>query len=270
MKNLYILLAIITGIGISDQITRGSKKSNNTANIAEASLINTGAGKSSAKAKLSEAEKEAFFKEYAEQVYNTIDGSKPSLSVFTQALQVYHSLNEEAAVKKNNLLSVIDFSLPSTEKRFWIFDLEKNMTLENTVVSHGRNSGMNKAKSFSNKVNSYKSSLGAYITAETYVGKHGLSLRLDGLEEGINDKARERAIVIHTASYANPSVIEAQGRLGRSLGCPAIPVNKIDIIKNISEGSVLFIYANDKKYTSKSRFNDFDSAYTAIEKFINV
>jgi hypothetical protein len=269
MNKLYILLIlIITVVGITELffIDTDTKKTKRL----EASLINTAALKNSAKAELTNEEKEAVFKDYAEKVYNNISGSKPRLTVFTQALQVYHTLNQEAPVKKSNLLTVIDFSLPSTEKRLWVFDLENNITLENTVVSHGKNSGMNKATKFSNKVNSYKSSLGAYLTAETYVGKHGLSLRLDGLEKGINDRARERAIVIHTASYANPSVIEAQGRLGRSLGCPAIPVNKIDIIKNISEGSVLFIYANDKKYTSKSRFNDFDSAYNAIEKHLNV
>lgn len=118
--------------------------------------------------------------------------------------------------------------------------------------AHGKNSGENYATSFSNAVGSYKSSLGFYLTGSTYRGKNGYSLLLDGLEKGINDCARERAIVVHGAAYANPSVCRG-GRLGRSFGCPALPQALTKpIINTIKGGSVLFIYANNKEYMAKS------------------
>ena len=124
----------------------------------------------------------------------------------------------------------------------------------NSVVSHGRNSGELYAKNFSNKPSSYKSSLGFYKTAETYHGKHGLSLRLDGLEKGFNDLARPRAIVIHGADYAREEFISAAGRLGRSLGCPALPSElSKEVIELIKEGSLLFIYGEDQDYLSNSK-----------------
>ncbi|MGK7388978.1 MAG: murein L,D-transpeptidase catalytic domain family protein [Candidatus Cyclobacteriaceae bacterium M2_1C_046] len=215
---------------------------------------------------LSVAEKDALFKEHSEEEYSAIKGNKPRLELFTQALKIHHTLKADNKVKKENLISIIDYSLPSTEKRFWIIDLERKAVVENIVVSHGRNSGLNKVTSFSNKNNSFQSSMGAYLTAETYHGKHGLSLRLDGLEKGINDNARKRAIVIHTADYANPSVIKMQGRLGRSLGCPAIQKDKKDVIKKISGGSVLYVHGADESYKAKTSFKNIDSAYNAIEK----
>lgn len=143
--------------------------------------------------------------------------------------------------------------MPSTEKRLWVIDVETGEILFNDFVSHGKNSGELYATSFSNLNSSYKSSLGFYQTAETYTGKHGYSLRLDGLESGINDNARNRAIVIHGAGYANPDFIEKTGRLGRSLGCPALPEDSakalIDLIK---EKSCLFIYANEFGYLNNS------------------
>lgn len=170
-------------------------------------------------------------------------------SAFKQALTGYKRIDG----RKKDLLTFIDFTKASTEERFFVIDLNKRKILYNTVVSHGRNSGMNYATKFSNKNGSYQSSLGFYLTGGTYNGKNGYSMLLDGLEKGINDRARERAIVVHGAPYANPSVIKASGRLGRSLGCPALPqsVSKeiIDVIKN---GSVLYIHANDSDYLVKS------------------
>ena len=271
MNKIYILLTLIaTAIGINELYTSDIHTFTNTSEVVEASLVSAVSVKKKAKAELTSEEKEAFFRNYAAELHASISGSKPALPVFTQALQAYYSVNNEATMNKSNLLTVIDFSLPSTEKRLWVIDIDKNITLENTVVSHGKNSGMNEATEFSNEVNSHKSSLGAYTTAETYFGKHGLSLRLDGLEEGINDNARERYIVIHTAAYADPSVIDAQGRLGRSLGCPAIPAEDIDIIEKISNGSVLYIYADDADYSAKSKFKNYDNAYSAIESIMTV
>ena len=130
--------------------------------------------------------------------------------------------------------------------------MEKKQLLFSSVVSHGRNSGGNYATSFSNQNGSYKSSLGFYLTENTYQGGNGYSLILNGLEKGINDKAKERSIVVHGASYANPTVA-ASGRLGRSLGCPALPTKLAKpIINTIKDGSVMFIYANNSSYLAQS------------------
>ncbi len=130
--------------------------------------------------------------------------------------------------------------------------MEKKQLLYSSVVSHGRNSGENYATSFSNQNGSYKSSLGFYLTENTYQGGNGYSLILNGLEKGINDKAKERSIVVHGASYANPTVA-ASGRLGRSLGCPALPTKLAKpIINTIKDGSVMFIYANNSSYLAQS------------------
>ncbi|MEB2780949.1 murein L,D-transpeptidase catalytic domain family protein [Algoriphagus sp. C2-6-M1] len=178
------------------------------------------------------------------------DGALPSKEVFTLAIQGWTKMRDNLTSK---VLTVIDFSLPSTAKRMWIIDPEKGEILLNSVVSHGRNSGDLMANNFSNIPESFKSSLGFYKTAETYSGKHGYSLRLDGLEKGFNDQARNRAIVIHGADYAKEEFAKSVGRLGRSLGCPALPselsARAIDLIKN---GSLLFIFGQDDAYLSKS------------------
>ncbi|MDD3039863.1 murein L,D-transpeptidase catalytic domain family protein [Bacteroides sp.] len=167
---------------------------------------------------------------------------------FRQAVAGYNQIHE----KKKPILTLIDFSKPSTEKRLFVFDIEKKKLLYSSVVSHGKNSGENYATSFSNQTGSYKSSLGFYLTENTYQGKNGYSLILNGLEKGINDKAKERAIVVHGAAYANPSVITS-GRLGRSFGCPALPQTLTKpIINTIKDGSVMFIYANNAKYLAQS------------------
>ena len=156
--------------------------------------------------------------------------------------------------KNKGIITLIDFTKPSTEERLYVLDIKHHKLLFSSLVSHGKNSGNNYATSFSNENGSYKSSLGFYITGNTYQGKNGYSLILNGLEKGINDNAKERAIVIHGADYANPSAI-ASGRLGRSFGCPALPQSLCKpIINTIKGGTVLFIYAEDPKYLSQSRF----------------
>ena len=173
----------------------------------------------------------------------------PTYTALDIALEGYQKLEKEL---RKPVLSVIDFSLPSTEKRLWIIDLAEQKILLHTVVAHGRNSGILMAEKFSNRPESNQSSLGFYKTAETYRGKHGYSLRLDGLEKGINDQARNRAIVIHGADYAREEVARMSGRLGRSLGCPAVPTELSDeVIDLIKEGSLLFIYAQDQTYLSQ-------------------
>jgi hypothetical protein len=178
--------------------------------------------------------------------------SPPSLPVLELALNGYAQLQDKL---KKPLLTVIDYSLPSTQKRLWIIDLAQQKILLHTVVAHGRNSGALLAEKFSNRPESYQSSLGFFQTGEAYQGKHGYSLRLDGLEAGINDQARARAIVIHGADYAKEMVAATAGRLGRSLGCPAVPPDlSTPLIKLIKEGSLLFIYGKDPNYLRMSKF----------------
>lgn len=168
---------------------------------------------------------------------------------FRQAVIGYYRIEG----KRREVLTLIDFSLPSTAKRLFVFDMAQHRLLYSSVVAHGKNSGENYATSFSNEYGSYKSSLGFYLTASTYQGRNGYSLILDGLEKGINDRARERAIVVHGAAYANPSVASRGGRLGRSFGCPALPQElSRPIIDAIKGGSVMYIYADKPEYLAQS------------------
>lgn len=188
-------------------------------------------------------------------ILETIEDPKlaPRPEVIQLAVSGYLNLLEEGKIDEGSPLSVIDFSLPSSKERLWIFDVEEGTLLYHSLVSHGRNSGDLMAKKFSNINSSFMSSLGFYVTGETYQGKHGYSLRLDGVEKGFNDLARERAIVIHGADYANKEFVKNTGRLGRSLGCPALPMNVYkEVINTIKDGSCLFIYGNDSEYLSKS------------------
>lgn len=184
-----------------------------------------------------------------EQLFEEMQlGGIVNFIAFREAVAGYHRIKE----KTKPIMALIDFTKPSTEERLFVFDMEKKKIIYSSVVAHGRNSGANYATSFSNEYGSYKSSLGFYLTENTYQGKNGYSLVLNGLEKGINDRARERAIVIHGAAYANPSTI-ASGRLGRSLGCPALPQALAKpIIDTIKKGSVLFIYADNAEYTAQS------------------
>ena len=188
-----------------------------------------------------------------EILYNSLSENSsdlPSKEVLELAIEGWGKLEDDL---KSPILTVIDFSLPSTVKRLWVIDPSKGLILHHSVVAHGRNSGELLAKTFSNQPESFQSSLGFYKTAETYQGKHGYSLRLDGLEKGFNDQARNRAIVIHGADYANEEFAKTTGRLGRSLGCPALPpAISAKIIDLIKDGSLLFIYGNDVTYLQQS------------------
>ncbi len=199
--------------------------------------------------------------------------SNPELpTVETESYQVFDDMQLEGIVnynafeeayigyktitdRKKDLITLIDFTKPSTEERLYVLDIKEKRLLFSSYVSHGRNSGDNYATSFSNEMNSYQSSLGFFVTENTYMGKNGYSLVLNGLEKGINDRAKERAIVIHGAAYSNPSVVSSMGRLGRSHGCPALPVKMNGpIINTIKDGSVVFIYANNDDYAKRSAF----------------
>ncbi len=177
----------------------------------------------------------------------------PSTELLETALSGYELLIKEQSIHRPEVITIIDFSLPSNQERLWVLDLVTAKVLFRCLVSHGRNSGEIIAKNFSNKPGSNASSPGFYTTGETYFGKHGFSLRLNGIENGINDKARERDIVIHGAAYVSPEFIKKNGRLGRSLGCLALPekLNK-KIIDTIKEGTCLFVYAPSESYLSNS------------------
>lgn len=191
-----------------------------------------------------------------ESVYHALDSNKfdlPEFECFNEALKGFYLLKEKGIIQKD-ILTLIDFSKSANEKRLWVIDLKTNKILYHSLVSHGRNTGEEFATSFSNVNSSNKSSLGFYATAEVYRGKHGMSMRLDGLERGVNNNARARAIVMHGASYVSNSFIEHNKRLGRSLGCPAIPEElKQEIIETIKDKSCLYIYHPSRSTKELSR-----------------
>ncbi len=192
----------------------------------------------------------------AEMLYGqlALDSLGLSREAFQYALQGHENLQKAGKLANEDILSIVDFSLPSTKKRLFVIDLASGQLLFNTLVSHGRNSGREMATNFSNAPESFKSSLGFYITGSTYRGAHGYSLRLEGEEQGINDNAMERGIVMHAADYVNEKLGRVQGYIGRSLGCPAVPVSlHKKIIGKIRNGSCLFIYSPNQQYLSASR-----------------
>jgi len=177
--------------------------------------------------------------------------------VFALALEAAASAVEHGQVNEPGTLTVIDYSRPSTKKRMWVYDLHTHALLFDELVSHGRGSGKTNATSFSNDPSSNKTSLGLFRTAETYVGHNGYSLRLDGLEPGVNDRARERDIVVHGAPYVNGATAKANGYLGRSLGCPAVrPEIAHTLIDAIKGGSLVFAYYPDANWLRSSSLLD--------------
>jgi hypothetical protein len=187
-------------------------------------------------------------------LYESLDLNALGLSedAFDYAIKGYEYLKSKGKLDNEDILSIVDFSLPSSQKRLFVLDMENGRLLYQTFVAHGRNSGKEYAKEFSNQPESFKSSLGFYVTKNTYFGQHGFSLRLEGEEKGINDNAMKRAIVMHSADYVDKKLISSQGYIGRSLGCPALPkeVYKPIIIK-IKDGSCLFVYSPGN-YAAKS------------------
>lgn len=172
------------------------------------------------------------------------------------SLIAYLNAQKRGYADNKKLLTVIDYSKPSSEKRLWVFDLNNGRTLFNTWVSHGKNSGGAAAYSFSNSMGSLKSSLGVFLTESTYVGgRVGYALRLRGLEHGINDNAYNRAVVIHGARYVNGDVARSRGQVGRSWGCPAVTTSLArPLINTIKNRTVLVAYYPDRNWLSHSRF----------------
>lgn len=193
---------------------------------------------------------------HAEIVYNELHLSEIGLSqkAFEQAYKGYQYLLKKEKLINTTILSICDLSQSSNKKRFYILDLEENKVLLTSYVAHGRGSGMEYANRFSNRANSHQSSLGFYITGSTYYGEHGLSLRLQGVEHGFNDLAGKRNIVVHGASYIGDDYLQGNKCMGRSYGCPAVPLEECDTIVNlIKNGSCLFIYHPSKIYQKRSK-----------------
>ena len=167
----------------------------------------------------------------------------PREAVLKAAWTAYSKALKKGAVAREGLLTIIDYSLPSTEPRLWVVDLLQGQVLYRELVAHGRASGDNIAKKFSNKSGSFMSSLGLFVTDQSYMGENGYSMRLRGLDKGVNDHAYDRAIVMHGADYVDEGVAQALGRLGRSLGCPAVrPDIAAALIDTIKDGTVMFAY----------------------------
>lgn len=234
-----VFLGFILNFSNNQQVSKSNYKSENTkteATIAENKVLS--------------------FEEKTEVLYNEIEKGEytlPNLDAFIQAFEGYSSLEKLGKVK-NNILTIVDFSFSSTKERMWVIDMINKKVLLQTLVSHGMNSGKEFAKSFSNQNESFKSSLGFFITGETYTGKHGISLKLDGQEYGLNDNARERAVVVHGADYVSKKLASRQGYIGRSQGCPAVaPEVAPTLINTIKNKSVLFIYHPTRMYVNKSR-----------------
>ncbi len=200
------------------------------------------------------------FSLYSAGLYNKINTNELNFDAFEYALKGYLELKNQNKLNNNDYLTIIDMGTSSNSERLFIINMKTQQLEHKSLVAHGRNSGGTFAKQFSNKVNSHQTSLGFYKTAETYIGKHGFSLRLDGLEFS-NSNARRRAVVIHQADYASANFIKQHGRLGRSYGCPSLPKKDYKtIINKIKNGSCLFIYYPKNSYLKNSKLVNYTTA----------
>ena len=197
---------------------------------------------------------EKMFDDYIEDSFDRMDlrGKGLKLDIYRKAVIGHKNLKRTKKVPANNsVLSIVDFSKSSRHKRLWIIDLKAEKLLYHSLVAHGQGSGGDMATTFSNNLNSHQSSLGFYVTGNTYFGKHGLSLKLHGMDPGFNSNAYQRAIVVHGADYVSNDFVKRQGRLGRSHGCPAVPADLNNkIIGLIKNKTVLYIDADVDSYSS--------------------
>jgi hypothetical protein len=186
-----------------------------------------------------------FVDSLARSIYSELQSEELDYQVFLEAYDGYLTFRRNGQIEKTDVITIIDFDKSSKEKRFFVVDIEERKILVNSYVAHGQKTGGLDAKYFSNNLNSHQSSLGFYLTDKTYYGKHGLSLRLDGLDKGINDNARKRNIVVHSADYVSEDFIAKYNRLGRSWGCPALPKEGFEeVIEEIKDKSLLFIHSS--------------------------
>lgn len=204
------------------------------------------------------------YRMHRDSLYNRIftESDRPDKKVFDLALRGYASMLQSNMSMRKNILAFVDYSLSANKKRFWVVDLKKMKLLYHELVAHGRNTGEEYARRFSNKVNSFQSSLGFFITGEVYNGKHEMSIKLSGVENSYNGKAFDRGIVIHGADYVSEDYIRQNNRLGRSLGCPAVSQEVIASLSSvISDGVCLFLYYPNKYYLKTSRLLNKDAVF---------
>jgi len=237
-KNTGIVAALLLGIAIVgtswkavEEPHKEQKITGQVKNLSQDSLYNT----------------------YITNLYHAahLDSAGLNISVFEKALTGFYNIKSQRFLQMKSILTIADFDQESRKKRLYIIDLDKKELILNTWVAHGQNSGGDKPDYFSNAINSNSSSLGFYLTGEIYYGKHGRSLKLDGMDYGFNNNARERSIVVHGADYVCQESINQLGRLGRSQGCPAVPTKLANkVINTIADKTVLFINNSTQPYTS--------------------
>jgi hypothetical protein len=241
MKKNLILLALLVSAAI---ISLSFAKANSSAR-----MIVSAKDSSSTDSAMITNEVSLTDKLYSDLKLQNLGISKEAINY---AVKGYQKLVDSGLVKNSQYLTIADLSQSSRNKRFYILDMQNDKLVWNTYVAHGRNSGVDMAKSFSNDLNSNKSSLGFYVTESTYTGKHGLSLRINGLERGFNDNAEARGVVVHGAPYVNGGRVKSD-YMGRSQGCPALPENEYaQVINIIKDGSVLFVYSPEADYLQSS------------------
>lgn len=266
-KSLWVFCALLSlSVSIVGLTSANVVKTDNPT-VKTAKTGNAGSGK-------------ALFFHYVSDVYEAANLGQSGLdsSVFEKAIVGYYNLKTANLLPAGSaIITIVDFNKPSSTKRMWIVDLKNRKLLLNTWVAHGQGSGNDMATAFSNNEESHQSSLGFYVTNEIYMGKHGRSLRLDGMDAGFNDKARSRDIVLHGAEYVNQNTINQLGRLGRSFGCPAVSTAVVDqVIDTIKDKNMLFINGNDNSYTSKylnedvaAKFAFADTSYSLVKESLN-
>ncbi len=192
---------------------------------------------------------------FSADAWSDIDQGAIDQRVFELALGAAACAVKSGQIVNPSTLTIIDYSQPSTERRLWVFDLHRQALLYEELVAHGKESGDNMATRFSNEMNSHQSSLGLFLTEDTYVGRNGYSLRLRGLDEGFNDRAHERAIVMHGAPYVNDDIGRTMGRLGRSWGCPALREGVARaVIDRVKGTGILFAYYPDSEWLKSSKY----------------
>jgi hypothetical protein len=213
------------------------------------------------------------FTQYLDEIYNNaqLSSSGLDLAVFQKAVTGFFNLKAANKVPQySSIITIVDLSKSSCTKRMWIVDLINKELLLNTWVAHGNGSGNDMASYFSNENDSHASSLGFYVTDDIYHGKHGRSLRLDGMDAGFNDNARARSIVVHAAPYVSTGTINVLGRLGRSEGCPAVsPKVAGRVINTIKGKTVIFINGNDNSYTSRYLNEEVAANYVYPDGLLN-
>jgi hypothetical protein len=205
------------------------------------------------------------YKQYCDSLFaHMFDASnRPDRKVFDYAMKGYATLLGKDMLSKKNVLAFIDYSKSANDKRLWVVDIDAQKVLHYELVAHGRNTGEEYARKFSNKSNSYQSSIGFFVTGEIYSGKHELSIKMNGVERAYNGKAFDRGIVIHGAKYVNEEYIKENNRLGRSLGCPAVSEEVIEPMSEvISDGVCLFSYYPNKYYLKASRIINSDVVFS--------